>query len=141
MKVNMAMVWGGSPQGNSDRDRISGDRRTDRRYPARLGVKYQVWSGTEVVLEGDGYTEDLSSGGVLLRADRELPLGMFIEMRINWPVPLGNACPLHLRASGHVVRSDRQGSAVAVTRFEFRTHGERGFHHEAARSARNSVQA
>jgi hypothetical protein len=44
---------------------------------------------------------------------------------VSWPVLLNQSCPLKLVASGRVVRSDQNCTAIRMDRYEFRTQGTR----------------
>ena len=42
---------------------------------------------------------------------------------MTWPARLNDVCPMKLMIYGCVVRSDREGAALAIERYEFRTQG------------------
>ena len=46
-----------------------------------------------------------------------------IGVAVSWPYPLNGYCPINLCISGHVVRSNSSGTAVAIDSDEFRTAG------------------
>jgi len=100
-------------------DLIHQDRRDDRRYPIELELQYRVLARKRTHLQGDGRTLNMSSGGILFTGDQNLPAGAFVELSINWPVLLQNACPLTLLVVGRVVRCEDQTLAVKTSRYEF----------------------
>ena len=104
-------------------NQISGDRREDRRYAIPLAVKWKLIRRRRVLDSGVGQTIDLSSGGILFDAGREMPEGLNIELSITWPVMLHKIAPLQLVASGRIVRSNSNPSHVAIKMIthEFRT--------------------
>ena len=81
-------------------DQIGGDRREDRRYAIELGLKYKLIRRRRVLETGKGFTVDLSSGGILFEAERPLPLGLNVELLIDWPVLLHNTAPTSYRRFG-----------------------------------------
>ena len=104
-------------------NQISGDRREDRRYAIPLAVKWKLIRRRRVLDSGVGQTIDISSGGILFDAGREMPAGLNIELSITWPVMLHKIAPLQLVASGRIVRSSSNSSHVAIKMIthEFRT--------------------
>ena len=103
--------------------KIGGERRTDRRYDLGLNVRWKLIRRRRVLDSGTGKTLDVSSGGLLFEADRELPSGLNIELSISWPVLLHNVAPLQLVVLGRVVRSEGNQVGVRMTQHEFRTVG------------------
>jgi len=106
-------------------DRIQGDRRAARRYSVDLELQYKLVK--EAPIAYSGKCCDMSSGGICFTSDQVLQEGSPVEVTIAWPFLLQNTCPLNLRIQGHVVRSDRQGTAVRTRTYEFRTAGDRSF--------------
>jgi hypothetical protein len=102
---------------------IAGDRRSDRRYRIRLDVRWKLIRRRKVQDTGTGQTLDISSGGILFETDRELPVGLNVEMSIVWPVLLRQMAPMQLVVSGRIVRSANRWVAVRMTQHEFRTAG------------------
>lgn len=122
----------------SEGEKIGGERRTDRRYDLSLNVRWKLIRRRRVLDSGTGITIDVSSGGLLLETDRELPSGLNIELSISWPVLLHNVAPLQLVVAGRVVRTTGQRIGIRMTQHEFRTMSipvER--RHEAAMIPRN----
>lgn len=66
-------------------------------------------------------TVDLSSAGILFETDRQLPVGLNVELSISWPVLLHNVAPLQLVVMGRVVRAAGRHVAVRMDQHEFRT--------------------
>ncbi len=119
-------------------DKIGGERRSDRRYDISLDVRWKLIRRRRVLDSGTGITIDVSSGGLLLETDRELPSGLNIELSISWPVLLHNVAPLQLVVAGRVVRTAGQRIGIRMTQHEFRTlsiPAER--RHDLAMMARN----
>jgi hypothetical protein len=102
---------------------IGGDRRQDRRYEIRLDLRWKLIRRRRVLDNGVGQTMDLSSGGILFDAGRQLPVGLNVELSIAWPVLLHNVAPLQLIVSGRIVRSASNRIAVSMVQHEFRTTG------------------
>jgi hypothetical protein len=95
------------------------ERRRHRRFPVALALEYRLRSGGG----GSGNTLNLSSGGLCFAADRALPPGEMIEVDIRWPVAQDHQRALHLRMEGLILRSGSGGTAVSVSKFEFRAIG------------------
>jgi hypothetical protein len=76
-----------------------------------------------VLESGTGETIDLSSGGILFDAGRELPVGLNVELSVAWPALLHNFAPMQLVATGRIVRTDGGLTAIQLTQHEFRTAG------------------
>jgi len=100
-------------------DRINGDRRSDRRYDVALELRWTLHTGRKAVEVGTGTTVDLSSGGILMHADRSLPVGKKVELSISWPVHAPNIPSMRLVVSGVVVRAQGRWTAVRTTQREF----------------------
>jgi hypothetical protein len=102
---------------------LSGDRRSNKRYPLRLDVEYRVCSRGRVERFGAGRTLNFSSGGVLFEIFGEVPKGGSIELAIKWPFLLDGECGLKLQLRGYVIRRYDQKIAVKIAHYEFRTTG------------------
>jgi hypothetical protein len=102
---------------------IAGDRRSDRRYPLELELRYKLLRRRRVLETGSGRTLDISSGGIRFEADRPLPAGLSVELSVTWPVLLRNVAPLQLVVSGRIVRSESNQVSIRMVQHEFRTQG------------------
>ena len=98
-----------------DRAQQPNDRRQHQRYSIAASVQYIVHG-----FRGDAITTDLSSGGVHLKCRQLLPVGRTIHLWIDWPVLLDNRCPLRLVIVGKTIRSDSDGTAVKIVRYDFK---------------------
>jgi PilZ domain-containing protein len=111
---------------------IAQDRRSKRRYPIELPVQYKIMKNYLVIGTGSGNSLDLSSGGIAFTSGAPLKIGSYLELSVSWPVLLNQSCPLKLVASGRVVRSDQNLTAISLDRYEFRTSGAKTFQTTAA---------
>ena len=102
---------------------VGRERRSDRRYDLSLNVRWKLIRRRRVLEAGIGTTVDLSSGGILFEADRQLPTGLNVELSISWPVLLHNVAPLQLVVAGRVVRVSGRQVGVRMDQHEFRTVG------------------
>jgi c-di-GMP-binding flagellar brake protein YcgR len=114
---------------------ISHDRRSKRRYPIELPVQYKIMKNYLVMGTGSGTSLDLSSGGIAFTSNAPLKIGSYLELSISWPVLLNQSCPLKLVASGRVVRSDQNRTAISLDRYEFRTSGAKTLRSVAAQES------
>jgi len=98
------------------------DRRASTRFPLTLEVRYAVWDGTRAPRRaGSGRTVDVSSGGIRFSADTLLPIGVRLDVAMNWPVLLDAGVQLQLVASGVVIRALEGETVLQINRYEFRT--------------------
>ena len=118
--MDTRVLWG-KPAGEADA--IGGDRRQDRRYHLNLDLKWKLIRRRRVLETGTGKTLDVSSGGILFDAGRNLPEGLNVELSIAWPVLLHNVAPMQLVVVGKVVRSGGRQVAMQTVQHEFRTTG------------------
>jgi hypothetical protein len=105
-------------------DQIGGDRRADKRYEIHLDLRWKLVRRRRVLETGGGYTVDLSSGGILFEAGRQLPVGFHLEISISWPIMLHSVSPLQLVVKAKIVRSQDTRTAVRIQQHEFRTAGQ-----------------
>jgi len=115
---------------NRNNNSRAADRRLKRRFRIEQDVRYKMLYGQRVAETGLGKTTDISSGGVSFTTDNMLSIGIPVELSMNWPVLLNQNCALKLMIYGCVVRSNGQGSAMVIERYEFRTQGKGGRHVE-----------
>ncbi len=114
------MSW--SPQHKTP-DGIHGDRRYDRRYDITLDLRWRLVRRRKVLDSGTGSTVDLSSGGILFDAGRQLPVGLNVELSISWPALLHNVAAMQLVVAGRIVRAEQGRIAIHMVQHEFRTCG------------------
>ncbi len=97
------------------------ERRSKRRFPIKLEVRYAILGRGASEPAGTGETSDVSSKGIGFTADRPLRVDASVEIAIRWPVSLENGCPLLLVATGRSVRSKGNWVACRIHKIEFRT--------------------
>ena len=114
------MAW---EQQSKEVERIAGDRRSDRRYAIHLDLRWKLIRRKRILETGVGRTLDLSSGGILIETEHQLPVGLNVELSVSWPVMLHNVSPMQLAISGKIVRCAGQRAAIRMTQHEFRTVG------------------
>lgn len=85
-----------------------------------LDVRWKLADSTRALDSGTGTTIDLSSGGILFDADRNVSVGRSIRLSIAWPVLLDQTL-LQVLFSGKVVRVEGRRIAVHTNTHEFRT--------------------
>jgi hypothetical protein len=93
------------------------DRRAQHRFSILLKVQYTVTSGER----GHGELSNIGSAGLLFRCDGQFVPGETIDISLRWPYLLNGVCPLQLCIRGRVLRSSQAGTALAITKYEFRT--------------------
>ena len=86
-------------------------------------------------MRGEGYTRDISSGGIFVVTRDRLPSGTAVEMEVTLPSLTENRSGVFLRTLGRVVRLDETGFAAAAD-IEFRVQFAGGFSSASAVGAR-----
>jgi hypothetical protein len=98
------------------------ERRSKARYPVKLTVRYRT-IGRSNTVNGVGQTLNMSSGGLLVSAEHEMPAGLRLEVNVEWPLLLDGTVPLQLVAHGKVVRGGESEFAISFAQYQFRTMG------------------
>ena len=96
------------------------DRRTRRRYPLQLNVRYQS-TNTRLAVSGAGQTLNISSAGLLISSRQEVREGQRLRLNVEWPWLLDDVTPLQLIAESRVVRAGASQFAVTLESYQFRT--------------------
>jgi hypothetical protein len=118
--MNLSMAW---EKELSKLPGIAGERRANRRYGLQLDLTWKLVRRGRVLDAGAGHTCDLSSGGILFDAGRDLPAGLNMELSIAWPVLLHDVARLQLTVAGRIVRCTGRMIAIEMVHHEFRTAG------------------
>ena len=96
------------------------ERRTDPRYELRLPLHYRIAQRGQPVISGSGLTLDISVHGMSFRCRKPLPVGVHIEISVDWPARYSEVYPIELLATGFVVRSDHGRTAMRMTSHKLR---------------------
>jgi hypothetical protein len=100
--------------------RAADERRESTRFDVRLTLRYRLSQKGEADSRWQtGVTRDMSRDGVGFKTKRPLPVGSHIELRIDWPSRNDSAEPVDLQATGFVVRSDQNRTAVRISSHRF----------------------
>ena len=94
------------------------------RYERRRHQRFPIRATADVIIAGTARKAavvELSSGGVLLSSSEPLPVVRQVQRFIDWPALLDNPCLLRLVINGKVLRSDPDGAAVEMARYDYRT--------------------
>jgi hypothetical protein len=92
------------------------ERRSRIRFPIGLGARYKVYGRNGI--SGTGQTENISGNGVLITSAHQISPDTAIRVVIEWPVLLGDVCPMALHIHGKVVRSEVGLIAVRYVKHE-----------------------
>ena len=111
------------------------DRRRTDRFPLENALRYRFLQAKNSGHAGTGQTLNMSSGGMLLKVESQLPIGQQIEVSVDWPAQLNARCGLKLVALGKVIRSSRDEAAVRIDKYDFRTRATAALAAAAAGSA------
>jgi CheY-like chemotaxis protein len=107
----------GQPNGGSKES----ERRNNARFDCHLAVSYQSLEKPFLSGQGTSETLNISSKGVLFRANEALEPGQLIQVSVDWPARLENQIPLKLVAEGRIVRNVKGVAAMTIEKYEFRT--------------------
>ena len=99
------------------------ERRLKQRFPIQLDVLYRVYQRRTETALGIGKTIDISSSGLVFRAENEIPVGSRVEVSATWPALLHGNHPIRWIVFGNVVRTGNGITAVSIERCEYRTQG------------------
>ena len=91
------------------------ERRTARRYPLTLAVKYQIDHG----LSGTGTVVDMTARSARLHLDRRVPILTNMRLHIEWPAKVNNSVALRLRTDARVIRADERHTVVVFKGYDF----------------------
>jgi len=97
------------------------ERRNNARFDCHLAVSYQSLEKPFLSGKGTSETLNISSKGVLFRADEALEPGQLVQVSLDWPARLENQIPLKLVAEGRIVRNIKGVAAMTIEKYEFRT--------------------
>ena len=101
------------------------ERRGKQRFVLTLTVHFRVSVKGFKSRWGTGTVYDMSSGGLSFRSRRQLPMGGHLELIIDWPATHSRRqFPIHLHATGFVVRHSGTKTAVRITSHRFRIETE-----------------
>jgi hypothetical protein len=100
------------------------ERREKQRFVLNLTVHYRLSLKGTASRWGTGTIHDMSSNGVSFRSRRQLPVGGHLELVIDWPAARPDQRPITLHATGFVVRSSGNKTAVQIPSHRFRIDNE-----------------
>jgi hypothetical protein len=115
---NKTRIWGADLNKNEG---LSGDRRSARRYEIELDMRWKLIRRRRILDAGVGRSIDLSGGGIQIETDRQMPVGLNVELSLTWPVLLRGSVPLQLVVSGRIVRSAGRRAGIRMIKHELKT--------------------
>jgi hypothetical protein len=103
------------------------ESRGKRRFELDLTVHFRLSLKGSTSRWGSGTIQNISSSGISLRCRRPLPVGGHLELIVEWPATQDGQYPIHLHATGFVVRSSGSRTALRISshRFRIATEAER----------------
>jgi hypothetical protein len=101
----------------------SPERRAHARFNLALEMSYSVLEGGRRGETSASRTIDLSSSGLRFASPQPLPVGLRLQVAIDWPVRLDGRTALQLIATGYVVRSSSAEAALKLEWHTFKTRG------------------
>jgi len=94
------------------------ERRSTPRFPLELELICGRLKGGRVRKAKSGRTKNLSSQGVLFTSDEPYEIGAMLWLSIAWPASRDGE-RVELSILGRVLRSDSEGTALAIKRHDF----------------------
>jgi|ERR1039458_6634430 hypothetical protein len=94
------------------------ERRISQRFSVELPMQFRVSQKGTAARWVQSATLDMSSSGVSFRGRRQLPVGSHVELVIEWPA-LHDEMPMEMHATGLIVRSNTNRTAVRITSRRF----------------------
>jgi hypothetical protein len=101
----------------------SPERRAHARFNLALEMSYSVLDGGRRGETSASQTIDLSSSGLRFASVEPLPVGLRLQVAIDWPVRLDGRTALQLIATGAVVRSSGAEAVLKLESHTFKTRG------------------
>jgi hypothetical protein len=98
---------------------VLSERRAGERFGIERPVRYRFLDANYG--HGEGATLDISRRGMCFTTGVEAPLGLRVQVSVDWPVALEDKVPLQLVARGRVVWSEDGRSGMIIEKYEFRT--------------------
>ena len=96
------------------------EKRGTQRFELPLTAHFRLSKRGVPSRWGTGTVHDISSSGISLRSRRSLPEGCHLELLLDWPAAHDGQFPMHLHATGFVVRSSGSKAAMRITSHRFR---------------------
>jgi hypothetical protein len=81
-----------------------------------MALRYRLLTGHS----GRGQLVNISSSGLLFRSGATFHTGDLIEIEIAWPAVTDRGERVVLRVHGWIVRSNEAGTAIRISKYEFR---------------------
>ena len=97
------------------------ESRAKRRFELDLTVHFRLSLKGSTSRWGVGTIQNMSSSGISLRCRRPLPVGGHLELIVDWPAHQDGEYPIHLHATGFVVRSSGSKTALRISSHHFRS--------------------
>jgi hypothetical protein len=95
----------------------SQDRRLVRRYALNVRVDFELEGNSGDI--GYGVLVNISSTGILIDAERRVPVGVKTIVNVPWPARLNGAIAVTLRITGETIRADGGRVAIRISHSEF----------------------
>ena len=99
------------------------ERRRTRRYALEQEVRYLVSYRDPLSQTGIGWLINISLSGILFKSERTIFPGAPLTVVMNCAGLLDQTSPIELMIQGRVVRSNEEGTASTIDRYEFRSEG------------------
>ena len=83
------------------------ERRSKYRFEIQRELRYKMTGEGVPTAAGTGKTINMCSSGIAFLTDQPMQMGAFVELSINWPVLLGDSCPMRLNVFGRNTTTSR----------------------------------
>ena len=85
----------------------AGERRESRRFRLSLAVVFSWCDEHGIIQSAEGWSSNISSGGIYIRTETAPPLGRAVEMNVFLPQPAYNLHAAEIHATGQVTRVEQ----------------------------------
>jgi hypothetical protein len=104
------------------------ERRASKRFAIERRIRYRGAGRVAIGISVVGRTVNMSSVGMLIASDRDLPVGSRVELEVEGPFEVDDKVYWKLIVTGSVVRSETGAVtlvALKISSHEFRTRRDR----------------
>ncbi|PWU00511.1 MAG: hypothetical protein C5B51_25070 [Terriglobia bacterium] len=104
---------------------ILSKRKSDRRYPIALPVRYAAREEGVIFAKGTGRTSSIGGKSIVFVTEQPLLVGLNVDLTMDWPALLDNSVPLQIAIRGKIGHAEGNQVLLQISGHEFRTRAAR----------------